>query len=292
MSESSYVDRFWSLAARTDPRLCFPTIFHGFSIADAQKNPDTDIKRRVVEANCDPTTGEVLWLPVRWGAFAICGAPVVAACVISKSAFSMAAAQGANQTYNATMNLVHRNKSAEVSNTDIAQGYVAATTSSMGIALFLQKITPLKYSYFISFPAVALGNILNTVVMRRIELYRGIAVTDAAVTAPLSTSASSVCGMSTIAAQHAVLSTAVSRAFLPLPVFVGVPILMVVMERAIKRPVPLVVTILLQTVAVQFGIPMTLAMFPEKGLLGRSEVEAHVLERCPKADHFVYDKGL
>lgn len=199
----------------------------------------------------------------------------------------MALSQGANQTYNAALNFTHRNKSAPVSTHEIAQGYCAATGSSMGVAVLLKSITPARYSYFIAYPAVAVGNIFNTMFMRKAELQSGITVTGFP-----ATSTPGICGMSPAAAQHAVMSTAVSRAILPMPAFLVAPMVLKAMERVLQRPAPLAVVVVLQTVALQFGIPLTLAMFPEKGEMHANQVEADVATRCPQAERFVYEKGL
>jgi len=185
-----------------------------------------------------------------------------------------------NQSYNLAVNYANRNASNTMTNTQVGMAYTGAVLSSCTIAMGLRQFTNnllldpklvgasrILVSSCVPYFSVALAGALNVALMRYTEL-EGITVTD---------EEGNPLGDSAMAGKQALISTAISRIALPLPVLALPPIVVAGFKSANiwpKNPrVAFVANLAVTTAALSLALPGAIALFPQ-----RMEVPATDLE--------------
>ncbi|XP_069779512.1 sideroflexin-5-like isoform X3 [Narcine bancroftii] len=177
-----------------------------------------------------------------------------------------------------------------------ALGYVGAVVSAVSIAvglnIFIKKAcrfnpaTRFLIQRFVPFPAVAAANVSNVVLMRHNELEEGISVLD---------EDGNTIGSSRIAAQHALLETALTRIVLPVPILVLPPIIMSFLEktRMLKAHPRLTLPLhgLVCLAAFGFALPIAISIFPQISEIETSKLEPEIKAATLRKSCF-YNKGL
>nr|XP_040055709.1 sideroflexin-5a isoform X2 [Gasterosteus aculeatus aculeatus] len=192
--------------------------------------------QKIKQAIIHPDTGEKIPMPFRMSGFIPFGTPVVVGLLLPHQTLASTIFwQCLNQSHNACVNYCNRNASKPAPVSKFLEGYLGAVTSAVSIAVGLNVLvrrarrlgptTRLLVQRFIPFPAVAAANVCNVVLMRHSELSEGISVLD---------DSGNVVGTSKVAARHALLETALTRAVLPVPILILPPIIMSVLERFVS----------------------------------------------------------
>ncbi|XP_069779514.1 sideroflexin-5-like isoform X5 [Narcine bancroftii] len=204
--------------------------------------------------------------------------------------------QWLNQSHNACVNYANRNATKPTPVSKFALGYVGAVVSAVSIAvglnIFIKKAcrfnpaTRFLIQRFVPFPAVAAANVSNVVLMRHNELEEGISVLD---------EDGNTIGSSRIAAQHALLETALTRIVLPVPILVLPPIIMSFLEktRMLKAHPRLTLPLhgLVCLAAFGFALPIAISIFPQISEIETSKLEPEIKAATLRKSCF-YNKGL
>lgn len=120
-------------------------------------------------------TGEKIFLPGRMS-FQVPGNMFITGCMLTFYSTPSAVVfwQTANQSFNAIVNYSNRNASTPVSNEQLVGAYAAATSSSVGVALLLNKLVARSpvlatsiMGRFVPFLAVVAANCVNIPLMRQ-----------------------------------------------------------------------------------------------------------------------------
>ncbi len=103
-----------------------------------------DISRadKIVGSAVHPDTGKIIPFYMRMSGFVIFNVPLVFAVLFTKNQTPAmnATFQWLNQTYNAGMNYGNRNASCQYTMSDLGKGYLAATLTSVCIALYTRRV--------------------------------------------------------------------------------------------------------------------------------------------------------
>ena len=174
------------------------------------------------------------------------------------------------------MSLSRRNASSNLTNTDIATSYGAATTVSCGIAYgmgeFANKSSRLNPSAalimqkLVPFVACAAANVFNLVLMRNKELYEGIPVKD---------SDGNELGKSFQAAKHALAQAGLSRAVLPAPALLFPPLIMQLVDskRWVAPRFRPAVELAVIVSCVWGALPCAIGLFPQQASISVGKLE-------------------
>lgn len=184
--------------------------------------------------------------------------------------------QTINQTFNATVNYTNRNASSPVSNTELGMAYLAAVSTSVGVALGLRAVAarvPALQSAFakrlVPLAAISAANCVNIPLMRSVELTQGITVVD---------EDGKDLGKSTAAAKSAIPQVVASRIMMAMPSSI-VPNLLF---SAFERRAPALSKNLLVTAPLMCGLvglnlvvstPLACAVFPQTASLPVEKAE-------------------
>ncbi|GAA5871128.1 hypothetical protein JCM1840_007599 [Sporobolomyces johnsonii] len=203
--------------------------------------------KQLVDSSIHPDTGEAVPLPFRLSAFVPTNLLIVGGMLMPNPTLkSVIFWQWANQSLNVCVNYSNANKSIEMSNSEIASAYVAATVASCTIAVSLSQLVPrLRVSpaakallgKLVPFAAVASAGCVNIGLMRWKEMRDGISVyapSDPKTGRP----SNQELGKSSIAGTYAVGQTAASRVLTNIPTLILPPLIITVLERrgAFARP--------------------------------------------------------
>ena len=103
---------------------------------------DISWAEKVAGSAVHPDTGKVIPFYMRMSGFVVFNVPLVFAVLFTKNQTPLmnAGFQWLNQTYNAGMNYGNRNASSQYTTSDLGKGYLAATVTSVGIALFSRTL--------------------------------------------------------------------------------------------------------------------------------------------------------
>jgi hypothetical protein len=143
--------------------------------------------------------------------FQVPGNMTITGCMMTfyKSTPSVIFWQFANQSFNAIVNYTNRNASAGVTNEQLGTAFAAATTASVGTALFFNKVVASNPALaggivgrLVPLVAVSAANCVNIPLMRQQEIKQGILV---------ETESGEPLGASSIAAQKAIMQVIPSR---------------------------------------------------------------------------------
>lgn len=209
------------------------------------------------------------------------------------------AAQWANQTYNALHYYANRNATNTDTTAQRAAAYVAATGSSVGTALWLQRMAdraPAASAWapvlrrLAPFAAVAAADLLNLSIMRKNEFLEGVHVYD---------EGGEVVGRSKRAGMLAVSACILGRIGAAAPVLVIPPLLMMRLERQawLQRRPWLRMPLLLGLVgcAIQVAVPLVFGVFRQSAWVRSTwlEPEFHTLRGADGQPALLrYNKGL
>jgi len=183
------------------------------------KTPVSDEKlwkaRWLVESTYHPDTQQPINKLFRFSCFIPVNIPIMIGMLLSpKNAFSIPFWQAVNQTYNVGFNYSNRNINNPFTNTQLAVSYLIATSSSVVLAMGLDKVIT-KYagnSLFLRTlgpaTAVAIAGCANLLVVRYRELSEGVMVHD---------DQGNPLGRSKLAAKDGLLKTTAIRFFMQYP---------------------------------------------------------------------------
>jgi hypothetical protein len=199
--------------------------------------------------------------------------------------------QWMNQSQNSLVNYFNRNATSFASDNVIATSYAGAVTSAITIAYGLSRAvkrftTPERAATllkFIALPTSIAASSVNCLIMRWPETETGITVYD---------STGAEVGKSKIAAVKAIKETVFSRMLLQVPVFVFPPVMSMLppVARFIQRNPRLATPVMTAFLFVGFGfgLPASIAAFPQEGHVDESELEPELRGR----GNLKYNKGL
>uniref|UniRef100_A0A915CMQ3 Sidoreflexin n=1 Tax=Ditylenchus dipsaci TaxID=166011 RepID=A0A915CMQ3_9BILA len=204
--------------------------------------------------------------------------------------------QWANQSHNACVNYANRNATKEQPFQIYVKAYAAAVLAAVGVSSGLtyvirnaNSLSPAKkliIQRFVPLPATSLASTLNVLCMRGPELETGIDVYE---------DNGKCIGTSKVAAKRAVTETAITRAFLPVPLLLIPPCIMPFLERIKviqRRPaVHLLVNAVVCTISFGFSLPIALALFPQTSSIAVSDLEKE-LQKNTTDSVLYYNKGL
>lgn len=259
---------------------------------------------RNVRAAClHPETGELIAWPLRFSAFVPVNVVLVAAMtLLPPTTPYLVFGQWLNQSYNVFLNHANRNASNAMSAADIAKAYVAAVSVSCSVALGLNHAVkrttalPPRARAFaqlaVPYAAVTTAAVANVLLMRANELSAGIQVRDAD---------GQLLGSSKAAARTALSQVAIVRGVSPVPGMLMAPLVI----RYLANNVPVIqrspavamaANLGVIALALQLGLPTTMAFFPPQATLPVADVEEQFrnLKRAngEPVTHVFFNKGL
>lgn len=257
----------------------------------------------MVDSAFHPDTGELNFLPGRMS-FQLFGNTFVNGGMLTfyRSTPGIVFWQWVNQTFNSIVNYTNRNASAGLTNEQLGQAYVAATTASVVTAIGLNKFVSKRPNLsngivgrLVPFVAVAAANCVNIPVMRQRELIEGIQV---------QTESGEVIGNSKVAAKEAVAQVLPSRIAMAIPGMVIPPMIISKLEQnpnSILRRMPKLnapLLLALTGVCLIFSTPLCCALFPQKSAISFEKLEPEIKEKLEKKfktnipKELYYNKGL
>eukprot|EP00040_Diaphanoeca_grandis_P037137 m.240373 g.240373 ORF g.240373 m.240373 type:complete len:422 (+) comp33764_c8_seq2:478-1743(+) len=255
--------------------------------------------RWVLAGSIHPDSGDTIPLPCRIGTFPIFGSlPVSGLVYFAKYLPSNIMAAGFGQWWNQSQNACTSfvNGATAVGGDEVTSKFVSGYVQGVSVAMALAigtsvalRRVPSKSAFtkllpFAPFPAVAAGNVCNTILVRKHELDDGIEVTDID---------GNVVGVSVMAAKKAIYETCVTRVLLPAGNFLIAPIVIYPLALACRnQPWTRFPVIAVSTFAVFAAwLPVSLAAYPQRGAMQISELEPNISELTEKAVLY-YNKGL
>jgi len=245
-------------------------------------------------------TGEKLFIVGRMS-FQVPGNMTITGCMMTfyRSTPAVIFWQWANQSFNAIVNYTNRNASVSISNEQLGQAYLAATSASVVTAVGLNKLIARSPTLsnglvgrLVPLMAVAAANFVNIPLMRQRELKDGIEVYS-----PDGT----VVGNSQIAAKSALIQVIPSRIGMAAPPMFAVPVIMNWLSKGkllTQRPIlntPF--SIFLTGFFLAFSTPLCCALFPQEASLPLDRLEPEIQNRAkelfpnPPSELF-FNKGL
>ncbi|CAI5722807.1 unnamed protein product [Peronospora destructor] len=263
--------------------------------------------KQLVDSAFHPDTGEKNMLIGRM-AFQVPGNMVITGCMMTfyRSTPAVVFWQFMNQTFNSIVNYTNRNASTGVSQEQLLQAYVAASTASVATALGLNrwvakrpKLSNGIVGRLVPLVAVATANCVNIPLMRQRELLGGIEV---------ETADGEKVGKSKRAAVEAVAQVVPSRILMAAPGMFFPPVMMSKLEQRPFFPnnkvVNALTTVGLTGGCLIFSTPLCCALFPQRSSMALSSLEPELQEtvrqrtfkqHSASADpitHVFYNKGL
>ncbi len=229
--------------------------------------------------------------------YATANLPVSLGLMVATRPLSVGFFQWANQTQNALLNHFNRSGATGVSNSALAQAYVGAVGTALGISFTSTNlinrvrnvVLQARLRQLVPFVSVSSANMLNTYLMRRHELVDGCVVRDAATGREL--------GRSPKASERAIGLTALSRAAMTALMLGIPPFIFSAYDRKIGNQRPntrlpfqfAVVGVLIFTV-----VPVTVALFDPKLRCKSGDLEPAIVAAVGgRTDVEVeFDKGL
>ncbi|XP_067931539.1 sideroflexin-5-like [Watersipora subatra] len=306
--QTTFTGRLCHFLDLIDPRSLFTTekqLSNAVSLLDDYQNgnlgsgiSDRDLweAQKVKQAIIHPDTGERIFMPFRMSGYVPFGTPIVVGLLLPDPTLKATIFwQWLNQSHNAFFNYSNRNATKPTPTSRFVMGYCGAVGSAVSIAVGLNVgLSKMAFSpqvksimsRLIPYPAVAMANICNVMLMRNSELSTGVDVY---------TSEGEVIGASKVAAKEAIKSTAATRVVLPAPILVLPPLIMAALEKTkFMRKNPrwsLPVNSLLVLLAFGGALPAAIALFPQESKIKTSSLEASIAEKT--SEEFLYfNKGL
>lgn len=315
--QSSYLGRVRHFLTVIDPTTLLTTDAQLAAskqlIADykAGKVTDNDVTekqlwraKQLQDAIVHPDTQEAIPVALRWSAFVPANVPMVVGMMAHAHSLPMTMFwQWANQSYNVCVNYGNRNASIEMSNQQIATAYGSAVAVSMGVAAglktafgkvdmkkmppFAGRMLPLLVPYF----AVASAGAFNVSMMRWNEMEVGVNVKDAD---------GNTVGVSKEAGKKALITSALSRIALPVPVLMAPPLVTSAVNAAGLMPknprLQMLVNVGIVTACLWGALPLAIGIFPQEMEVPVTELEPefHDLKNAAgdKINSLFFNKGL
>ena len=247
--------------------------------------------RKLKESAVHPDSGDIIPLPFRMSGYVPFNGPVSVGLIMATRTPWILFWQWANQSQNALVNYFNRNATSVSSNEVLAASYGGAVSSAIGIAYGLSRVVK-RYASperaatllkFIALPTSTIASSVNCVIMRYPETQTGITVYD---------QDGGEVGSSKAAATKAIKETVFSRMLLQLPVFVFPPVMSMLppvsnmLKRNPKLATPVMTAFLF--VGFGFGLPASIAAFPQQGVIEERDLEPELRGR----GDLTYNKGL
>eukprot|EP00039_Didymoeca_costata_P004695 m.75591 g.75591 ORF g.75591 m.75591 type:complete len:332 (+) comp12510_c1_seq1:212-1207(+) len=264
--------------------------------------------KKLYDSAFHPQSEELMWLPGRMS-FCVPGNMVISGAMLTfyRTTPAVVFWQVCNQSFNAVVNYVNRNASNEVSEMQLAQSFVVATSSATAVAIGLNKLVQRSpklgggiVGRLVPFAAVASANAVNIPFMRYSEIKHGIQVTDFDRNVIKDKDGNDI--VSKNAAKQAVQSTLLSRVVMTIPGMTLPPITTTLIHKysSIFKKMPKL-ELLWQTficgLGIAFAMPLSMALFPQESSTKVSALEPEARESMHvaglKDDDLVYfNKGL
>ncbi|VDK44683.1 unnamed protein product [Anisakis simplex] len=253
--------------------------------------------QKIKSAILHPDTGQKILPPFRMSGFVPFGWITVTGMLLPNPSWStLLFWQWMNQSHNALVNYANRNATLNQPVSTYIKAYCAAVTSACSIAAgltyLIKRSDKLSLSKriiiqrFIPLPATSLASSFNVICMRYNEINSGIEVYD---------ENRNVIGISKIAAKQAVISTTLTRAFLPIPLLLAPPCIMPFLERysfvtrnAVRH---LLVNAFVCTLSFAFSLPISLALFPQECAIPVHNLETELQKKTTQTTAY-YNRGL
>lgn len=251
--------------------------------------------KATVDSTLHPDTGEKILLPFRMACFVPTNLLVTLGLLWpNPSLGTLALWQWINQSVNVGFNWANANKSNPLSTQETLGAYTVAVGTSLGVAATLRKVSQRtgRGGMFIPFASVAVAGYANIAAMRYKEMIEGIEIYD---------EAGNIMGQSCTAGVKAVSHTALSRLLAIMPALVACPLAMAALSRrsrTLKNSMPLQIGVnaLLISASTLVGLPLCIAIFPQRASIAPEELEAkfHQLRRADgsRIAQVYYNKGL
>jgi len=272
-------------------------------LKDFEKNPnnyktdDDNVNNKLwtarygVKSAINSETGNILPLPFRMCAFVPVNVPICFGLVCLPATFyNIILFNFINQSYNAGMNYYNGTGSKE-SVRQTAISFCLAVSSSITTGLILKKrfeakkITSVFGEALIRiFPSMVAG-FLNLFFMRSDYFITGITIRD---------DQGNKLGTSRRCGAKAVLEGALSRAIIPLPLLFNYFFLKYLSKKNLSKKWSLAIEILICTVCLGIGLPLSISVFKERAKINTSLLEEDLKNILAESQiKFVYyNKGL
>ena len=265
---------------------------------------DADLwaSRILAESAIHPDTHDLIPRPFRMSGYVPFNGPVCVAMMVSQTTPALLFWNWVNQSQNALVNYFNRNATSPTSDATLAVSYTAAVAAALSVAFGLSQFVQRRFSperartlmQFIAFPASMVASSANCYIMRRPEIAPGITLFNEQGDVIAEGAKSSV------AAAKAVKETAISRAFLGIPCFLIPAATMslppIARFCAASPAAGLGLYTFVSILFFGFGLPATVAIFPQTGSVGVGELEPHIQRALESAGKKVevayYNKGL
>ena len=195
--------------------------------------------QNIMQSAVHPDTGEYIPRLFRLWSYASISVPVIFGMLLWKpTPFNIIFFQWANQTYSAGLNYENRNASSSLDTKGLLTAYGAAVTTSIWVGLGVRKLllplaknlkgpSQLFINLWITLSAVGSAGFLNLMIMRSEEIKKGIILTDHEGVER---------GRSWIIGKKAVISTAFTRFYMPVPALIVPTLIFYFMETRRLNP--------------------------------------------------------
>ena len=301
--QSTYHGRFMRMLDICDPfMLLYPTQ----SVIEARSNlesferlgtncgiSDAELwrSRKLKESAVNPDSGDIIPLPFRMSGYVPFNGPVSVGLILAQRTHWILFWQWLNQSQNALVNYFNRNATSQVSDSTMVASYAGAVSSAMTIGYGLSRIVKTYFSperavnvlKFIAMPTSVVASSVNCLIMRWPEMTTGIKVYN---------QSGEEVGVSQVAAKKAIQETVFSRMLLQVPVFVFPPMMTFLppISKFLKKnprfTTPITTAFLF--VGFGFGLPASIAAFPQEGMISESNLEPQLRGH----GDLKYNKGL
>lgn len=252
---------------------------------------------KLKQAAINPGTNEIVVRPFRMSAFLPANVPIVFGMLAWTGPVGTVFWQVVNASYNSALNYANRS-GAEVSVQDLAQSYLLAVSTAVGLSFGVRAIGSRgklkqvldRVPFVVPYTAVAGAGAANVYVSRRMEITDGVPVTNEA--------GDKVYGISKEAGKQGVYKTILTRALgLPLPVLVLPPMIMKVLPKVKNPQASIAIELVVITMCLAGALPATIALYPQKLVLDVGTLESPfknlVDEKTGQRIKYVYaNKGL
>ena len=253
--------------------------------------PDEELwrARKLKESAVHPDTNEIIPRPFRMSGYVPFNGPVSVGALLARRTHWIMFWHWMNQSQNALVNYFNRNASSPISDAMLALSYTGAVSSAIGIAFglsyMMKRLLPAPQAAsllrWVAMPTSMIASSVNCYIVRRGELDKGISVYN---------EGGIELGKSILAAEKALNEVILSRIALQVPVFGFPPLILATppFRRFLtKHPkLTLPVSTALLFIGFGFGLPASIAAFPQKGTI--EHVEPGLSARGP----VYYNKGL
>ncbi|WWC59662.1 uncharacterized protein I303_102224 [Kwoniella dejecticola CBS 10117] len=256
---------------------------------NSQQKEVYDNAKQLVNSSIHPDTGKPVPLPFRMSAFVPTNLIICAGMLMPNASLkSVIFWQWANQTLNVAVNFSNANKSIEMTPQEIGTAYVAATFTSVVLAVSLSRLVPrLRVApatkeilgKLVPFASVASAGVVNISCIRWKEMRDGVEVFKLTKDPVDGTEQKEILGKSPKAGQMAVMQSAASRVFTNVPTLILPPMIMTLLTRrgAFTGPrgnlVSNVTQLTLIGLSLGLFLPPAIAYFPQKAETQPSKLE-------------------